>query len=296
MINGATLTTKLMGVIARDFLRVPNTQAGVQRAFHSVFQFYGIDAQDFIFNLNPKQLPLFVESAKLLDMPGFGVTMPYKQSIVPYIDHLCGDAAVFQAVNLVIIKNGETFGYMTDGIGFCGIWDEHKYSFIQKHATIIGAGAISLSICYELVKRGVSSISIINRSLERAETTASRLHELTGLEAEVLSFEKKALNQSAIKTDILIQATSLGMTRTKTEYPFLDFLDLLPENAIVCDVITSPLETAFLKKARSRGLLTSDGADMLSYQMLPTMKYYFGDLYPFDSKVTEIAESAFRGR
>lgn len=294
MANWTTTNTKIMGVVGRDFLRIPRVQAGVQKAFHSIFDHYGIDAQYHLFRILPDQLPLFIESAKLLQMPGFGVTMPYKRQIIPYIDHLSDTAKLYEAVNLVIIKNGHTYGYMTDGIGFCGIWDERGYQFFGKRVTMIGAGAISMSICFELAKRGVTHFTIINRSVENAEHLVLRLREKMQVSAYSRPFEQKSLDEASTDTDVLIQTTSLGMTRNNTHFPYLGFIDKLPEDAIVCDVITSPLTSDFLQCAKRLGHTCSDGADMLSYQLLPTMKYYFENEFPFDDKVTKLAQQAFR--
>lgn len=295
MNRGPGTCTQIMGVIGSGFRRLPHTQAPVQRVFRAVLDKCGIEGDYYLFDLQPEELTQFIDAAKVLCMPGFGVTMPYKQAIVSHLDHLSRRAKLYGAVNLVLIRDGQTYGYMTDGIGFCGVWDDRKYTFENKRILMIGAGAISRTICCELTMRGAKQFTICNRSEARARELAAQLTSSMQVSAQTIAFESDELDKAAAGTDVLIQTTSLGMDRTGTQYPYLGFIDHLSASAIVCDVITSPLETALLRAARARGLQTSDGADMLCYQMQPTMQLYFGTQVPDAAQLTPLAQRAFRG-
>lgn len=294
MAIGLTTATYLMGVLGDQFPRLPGISAGVQEMFHAEFAEYNIDAAYFLFSISPENLPAFVEFAKISGMPGFGVTMPHKNRIIPLLDDMTEDCKLTETVNLVIIKDGKTYGYNTDGIGFCGKWDSEGINMAGKHILILGAGAITGTIAYELSKRGAGSFKILNRTLANAERIADKIKGLTGKAVSFGTLTNEELERSAEMADVLVQASPLGGLNGD-QFSSLGFIDKLPKDALVADVNTLPVETEFLKKARANNHNTSDGADMLMYQMPETMRAYFGNSYNFDnSTIIEIARKALK--
>ena len=293
MVKGITSATLLMGVIGDNFKRIPGVAVGAQKMFHNVFDHYGIDAAYMRFNIAPENVGKFVEFAKIVGMPGFGVTMPHKARVIPYLDHVTDEARTYEAVNLVIIRNGETYGYMTDGIGYCGAWDAQGISLEGRNVLIMGAGAITPIISHELAKRGVAKFTILNRTVNNAQHVADIITKNTGKPATAGPMTPEMLDECAKDTGLLLQCTSLGMADNGTQHPYLGFIDLLPKDALVSDVIVNPLETELLKKARQNGHRTTDGADMLTYQLPETFHQYFGDTIKFGDDLVALGRAAF---
>ena len=287
-----TLATNIMGVITDGIPRIPGYTADVQNQFHNVFDRYGIDAQYYVFSVPPEELANFVTAAKTMRMPGFGVTMPHKHTILPYIDHLSEDSAACEAVNLVIIRNGETYGYMTDGTGYCAAWDRRGVQLEGRKVTIIGAGAIVPIICYELAKRKVAEFTILNRSTGRAENTAAIIRRTTGKPVTVRPLTTEELIRAAADTQLLLQASAIGMSGGQ-EFEDLSFLDHLPKGCLVSDVVVTPVDTKFLQYARAAGFETTDGADMICNQMPETMERYYPEV-AFENDVVDLAMKAYR--
>lgn len=294
MARDLTTATYLMGVAGDQFPRLPGIAAGVQDMFHAVFDKYNIDGAYFLFSIAPKDLPAFVEFAKISGMPGFGVTMPHKNRIIPLLDDMSEDCKLTETVNLVTIKDGKTFGHNTDGIGFCGKWDKEGINLTGKRVLILGAGAITGTIANELSARGAESFRILNRTVANAESMANMIKKLTNKAVSFGPITNEELEKSATIADVLVQATPLG-GMGGGQFESLDFIDKLPKDALVADVTAVPIETELLKKARANNHNTSDGADMLMYQMPETMRAYFGNGYDFnDDVIIEIAGKSLK--
>lgn len=295
MAEKISLGTKIMGVITDGIPEIPGYIAEIQLENHYIMDKYGIDGTWFVWNVPGDKLGDFITAAKVLKMPGFGVTMPHKSAIVPYLDHVEDTAKACEAVNLVIIRDGETYGYMTDGTGYCAAWDEKGVDLTGRHVTFLGAGAIVPIIAYELSERGVKDFTILNRSPERANKTADIIRRTTGKDVEVLAMTNESLDEAASRTDLLIQCTPLGMvtgTDEDRDWEYLGFVDRLPEGCLVSDVLLETEDTGFLAKAKEKGFMTSNGIDMEVNQMPETFARLFPEV-EFGDDLVEIARTAY---
>ena len=139
-----------------------------------------------------------------MNLDGFNVTAPFKQTILNYLDELDNTASDIQAVNTVLCKDNRWIGYNTDGIGYA-LSLEDKYPQIKRAKSasilIIGAGGAAKGIYHGLKSRGYQTITVANRTLEKATLIASNQHVLTLDEAE----------EKLSTFDIIIQTTSVGM-------------------------------------------------------------------------------------
>jgi shikimate dehydrogenase len=132
---------------------------------------------------------------------------------------------------------------------------------------VLGAGGAARAILHGLLGEGASSILLANRTRERAEALA----EAFGPAVAVVDWQSRI--RALADCGVLVNATSLGMTGK-------DKLDIdltsLPTDAVVADLVYSPLETALLAAARSRGNRTVDGLGMLLHQAVPGFERWFG--------------------
>jgi Shikimate 5-dehydrogenase len=282
--------TKLMGVVGyplKSGPRIPNL------IFNEIFKEYGIDAVYMTFSIKPEDLAQFVMTAKFLEMPGFGVTMPHKSEIIPHLDYVSEEARKSNSVNLVIIRNGKTYGYGFDGIGYAKGLDMNNINVNGRNVLILGAGSIVPIIALELAKRHVNGFTILNRTVENAKTTAELIFKTTGISPKVGGLTKKELDDAAFYSDLVIQCTSQGMTNVK-DYEYLGFIDMLPNNAVVTDVIAFPVVTSLLGCAQKRSLKTLNGLSMITNQMPETLEQYFNRKFP-EEEIIELSISALKG-
>jgi shikimate dehydrogenase len=211
----------------------------------------------------------FAETIGKNDLVGANVTIPHKESAFAVCDELTAIAADLGAVNTLWRQNGALCGDNTDVAGFLDNLDEEApgWDVRPPTAVVLGAGGAARAILKGLLTRGVDRISIVNRTLERAERLAAHF----GLSAapHPLSAAPSLLRGAGL----LINASSLGMSGQ----PPLD-LDIraLPEAAIVADIVYIPLETQLLARAKERRLRTVGGLGMLLHQAAPAFERWFG--------------------
>lgn len=180
------------------------------------------------------------------DLCGLNVTIPYKESIIPYLDKLSKKATKIGAVNTIRFKNGKLKGYNTDCYGF----EESLYPLLQSHhkkALILGTGGASKAVAFAL------------EQLDILYTFVSR--EANG---NTISYDR--INATTFDNyQIIINCTPLGMSPNVDNYPPLPYECFTPRH-IAYDLIYNPEETLFLSKAKERGAVTKNGYEMLLLQ------------------------------
>ncbi|MBQ4543576.1 MAG: shikimate dehydrogenase, partial [Clostridia bacterium] len=187
---------------------------------------------------------------------GFNVTVPYKQVIIKYLDYIHPDAEKIGAVNTVKIVDGKLYGYNTDGDGFCMQIKDIK----GKDVKIIGAGGSVLSVVHCLIKNGAKSVTIYNRTLEKAKVIADLYDNVCAKPLDVFS---------ADNCQILINAVLLNVVAVKD-------LDGIEEGTEVFDVNYNKKETEFIKMALKYNVTVKNGLMMLVNQGLLAHKIWFG--------------------
>ena len=182
-------------------------------------------------------------------LQGFNVTIPYKQSIIPFLDNLDPLAREIGAVNTVIINRSgpevELRGYNTDAGGFK---NSLSPDFDHTHALILGTGGSSKAVAYILKGMG---IEILNVSRTKKDREIIRYDELTPSLLEKFTF--------------IVNCTPAGMIPDTGSTPPLPFVLLGPRH-FVYDLIYKPAETKLLRLARESGARTQNGFRMLELQ------------------------------
>ena len=204
-----------------------------------------------------------VEGIKSLEFRGVNVTIPHKSTIMKYLDAIDADAMVIGAVNTVVNDGGMLTGYNTDVVGFLAALAEANFLPEDCHAVVLGAGGAARAVLWGLCKRRAEYITIGARNPQKAQALANDFlpqGQVAGYDWHTDEF--KELLQTA---DILINTTPLGMFPHVDDMPPVD-LKLLPEGALVYDIIYNPVETKFLRTAKELGFPTLDGLSMLLLQ------------------------------
>ena len=183
---------------------------------------------------------------------GINVTVPFKQSIIPFVDELSVEANNAQSVNTIYKENNKVLGHNTDISGFELAMRGKSYDIKGKKIFILGAGGVVPSIILALKKMGADKIILSNRTKKKAGQLKKTFSDL-----EIVNWGETT------EFNMIINATSLGLN--KEDEIKLDYADLGP-NKLFYDVIYNPKETKFLSKAKQFGNKTENGKMMFIYQ------------------------------
>jgi shikimate dehydrogenase len=182
---------------------------------------------------------------------GINVTVPFKKSIIPFIDELTNLANITQSVNTVYKKGNLIIGDNTDVGGFeLGI-KKTNYNLENKKVFLLGAGGVAPSIILALEKMKVSKIILSNRTRQKAEELKKKF-----LNLEILNWGDTP------SFDLIVNATSMGL---KDEEIDLDY-EKIGSNKLFYDVIYNPTKTKFLIKGEKLGNQVENGKMMFLYQ------------------------------
>jgi shikimate dehydrogenase len=231
---------------------------------------YRIDGAYVPLPVRPAQFAAALRALPMLGFAGANVTLPHKEAALAAVDRASGEARRIGAVNtIVVLEDGTLEGRNTDGFGFV----ENLRAAVRGWradagpAVVLGAGGAARAIGATLLDLGVPDLCLLNRTVERAERLAADL----GGRVRAHSWDDRAVALS--DAALLVNATTLGMTGQ----PPLDLpLERLPLQAVVNDIVYSPLETPLLAAARARGNPAVDGLGMLLHQARPGFAAWFG--------------------
>ncbi len=249
---------------------------------------YGIDGSYERLDIPPAELDRFFQDFRAAGWAGGNVTVPHKTAVIPHVGRLDPAAEAMGAVNTLWYEGETLVGGNTDAIGFIGNLDECAPGWDARggHAALLGAGGAARAAIHGLRQRGFT-VGVFNRTLARAEALATRFG--PGVSAHSIGELPAAL----AATDLLVNATSLGMTGQPANE--LD-LAALPAHAIVYDVVYVPLETGLLRAAAARGLRTVDGLGMLLHQAVAGFTHWFGAVPEVTAELRAILEADIRAK
>ncbi|SHE51016.1 shikimate dehydrogenase [Caldanaerobius fijiensis DSM 17918] len=242
------------------------------------FKYAGVNAVYLCFDINPDRLGDAINGFKAIGLSGFNVTIPYKESIIKYLDEVDVNAGLIGAVNTVINKDGHFKGYNTDGIGFINTLKNHHIEI--NEVIVLGAGGASRAICTALILNGAKRINIINRTYENAVKLASHIQSIDSkckVNADTLE------NISKYEAELLVNTTSVGM------WPHVDNspVDDIPKGVkVVYDIVYNPYETKLIKMAKEKGCQIVYGIEMLIGQAVESFKIWTGVDIPEDVIIT----------
>jgi len=196
-----------------------------------------------------QQLILDVREEKI---QGLNVTVPFKKTIIPFLDILSDEAKDSQSVNIIYKNRDKIIGDNTDIDGFKIGLEKTNQVIKNKEALILGAGGVAPSIIIALKKMKISKIYLSNRT------------EFKALEIKKLFPEIEIIEWGKVPSfDLIINATSIGLN-DKDEIN-IDYKNI-SQNKFFYDVIYNPKETNFLKRAKEFGANTENGKMMFVYQ------------------------------
>lgn len=231
---------------------------------------YGIDGAYAKEAVEPQDLAGFLGSLKARGYVGANVTLPHKEAALRLAAVADEAARTIGAANTLWLDeagrlnagNTDAYGFITNLNAEAPGWNDAR-----RPAMVLGAGGAGRAIVHGLLAEGAGRILLANRTSDRAHALAG----VFGPGVTVIDWPERA--RALAGCGLLVNATSLGMTGK-------DPLDLdlasLPPDAVVADLVYSPLETGLLAAARARGNRTVDGLGMLLHQAVPGFERWFG--------------------
>lgn len=189
-----------------------------------------------------------IESLLKNGVAGYNVTIPYKETVIPFLDELDPIASSIGAVNVIEIKNGKTKGFNSDAYGF---HQSIKPFLTNKHerAVVFGSGGASKAVVYALKSIGVNPI-VISRSPSQGQ------------------FSYNDVNENMIKAcKLVVNTTPIGTFPKVEECLSLPFQSMT-EDHLVVDLIYNPEKTEFLKRSEEFGATVMNGYSMLKLQAM----------------------------
>ncbi len=229
------------------------------------FQSLGIDWFYVACQVKEGDAQSALDAMKVLGLRGLSVTMPHKTAIASLVDSVSPAAQALCSVNTIeVATDGSLIGHSTDGDGLVSSLKEQGVDVTGRSILILGAGGAARSVIDALQRHWCQEIFVANRSLGHAQTAVALAPSI----AEAVSIaDTAALAQAAANSDIIINATSVGMTRSPEVVSVSPIaVDLIRPDHIVMDLVYHPIETELLRLTRSRGALGIDGLGMLVHQ------------------------------
>ena len=212
--------------------------------------------------LNKDELKQQILKVREKKISGINVTVPFKNTIIPYLDELSEEAKVTQAVNTIYLRNKKVIGHNTDIEGFENAINKINFSFNNKKIFILGAGGVVPSIIYASKKMGSSEIMISNRTEKKAEKLQNIFNNI------------KLIKWGKIPDfDVIINATSLGLNQD--DKINIDYSNA-GKNKLFYDLIYNPSETKFLNAGKKSGNKCENGKLMFVYQAFSAFKLWHG--------------------
>ncbi|MCH2250143.1 MAG: shikimate dehydrogenase [Cognatishimia sp.] len=231
---------------------------------------HGLEGHYVPIDVAPENLEAVLRMMPKMGYVGANVTIPHKERALEIADQVTDRATLIGAANtLIFLEDGKILADNTDGYGFiqnlrngAPDWDP-----TAGPAVVLGAGGAARAVLASLLDVGVPEILLSNRTRARAE----QLRDDFGARIKVIEWVQAGNVMEDGAT--VVNTTSLGMTgKPELRVP----LDGLNADAVVTDLVYTPLMTNFLETARAKGCTTVDGLGMLLHQAVPGFERWFG--------------------
>lgn len=250
----------------------PVAENPTQVMIEAAYRHHGLAWRYLTIEVAPADLGDAVRGARAMGFVGFNCTLPHKVTVIPHLDGLGDSAALMQAVNCVVRRDGKLIGENTDGKGFVASLRE-LIDPAGKRVVLFGAGGAARAIGVELALAGVAAITVVNRGEQRGQELVRLLHDKVGVAARLVPWR----GDFAVPpdTDVVVNATSIGLFPDVDARLALEVETLRP-GMVVADVIPNPPRTRLVRDAERRGCRVIDGLGMLVNQGVIGVHYWSG--------------------
>lgn len=259
---------------------------------NAAFAYHGLPDSYVLWHTPEVELAQRVAMLRAEGMRGANVTIPHKTAVVPLLDALDPVAEAVGAANTIVrLPGGRLHGSNTDVQGFQRALNAVAFDPAGRSVVVLGAGGAARAVVYGLLHAEARSLTLVNRSVEQAETLLSDC--LATLDSDpsllAMSFDDLDLRQVIAEADLLINATPVGLDGIGSPIA----ADLLHPGLLVVDLIYHA--TPFLRAAAQRGASTQDGLEMLVQQGALSFEAWTGLPAPVDA-MRAAAQQALKER
>lgn len=215
-----------------------------------------------------EDISIAMNGVRELKMNGLNISMPFKTSIIPFLDRLDSTAKLCNAVNTVVLENDQYVGYNTDGMGLWNSLRSEEIDLLNHAICILGSGGSARAIISYMALQGVSTITVLKRNIKENLFLefVDQIQKQTNCTILIKdSNDKVLLKETMLNSSLIIQATNVGMDNNEC---IVEDLTYFNKECIVVDLIYKSLETTFLKFAKEKGCRCFNGVGMLLHQAI----------------------------
>lgn len=252
--------TRIVGVIGD-----PVAHSRSPQMHNAAFAKAGLDYVYVPFHVRPNDLADAIAGFKAINVVGINVTLPHKQAVISHLTSISREAELIGAVNTLTFTDEGIHGDNTDAPGVLRALEENENMSVPvgENVVVLGAGGAARAVVVALALAGVASITIANRTVERAVALAEEMGQKTSISMQGLGLADTQLPVAVRESMLLINTATVSMDAT---HPLLISADWLQPNTIVYDIVYTPPVTPLMRAAAVRGCETLGGIGMLVHQ------------------------------
>ena len=253
--------TRIVGVIGD-----PVEHSRSPQMHNAAFAKAGLDYVYVPFHVRPDDLADAIAGFKAINVVGINVTLPHKQAVIPSLTSISREAELIGAVNTLTFVEGNIYGDNTDAPGVLKALEEDgsmSGAPVGENVVVLGAGGAARAVVVALALRGVASITIANRTVEKAVSLAEEMDRKTGVSMQGMGLSDERLPLAVREGKLLVNTATTSMDVTQ---PLLISADWLQPDTIVYDIVYTPPVTPLMQAATERGCQTLGGIGMLVHQ------------------------------
>ena len=259
-IKNLTGHTRIVGVIGD-----PVKHSRSPQMHNAAFAKAGLDYVYVPFHVRSDDLADAIAGFKAINVVGINVTLPHKQTVLRFLTSISREAELIGAVNTLSFNDGEIHGDNTDAPGVLRALEgnENMSVPVGEDVVVLGAGGAARAVVVALALAGVASITIANRTREKAIALAEEMGQKTDVTMHGLGLRDTRLREAVHQSSLLVNTATTSMD---ANHPLLISVDWLQPNTIVYDIVYTPPVTPLMQAAAERGCPILGGIGMLVHQ------------------------------
>jgi shikimate dehydrogenase len=271
MITGKT---RVCGVIGEP---IEHTLSPIMH--NAAYEALQLDYAFLAFRVKPAEVASAVNGMRALNIRGLNVTMPHKTTVINHLDRVDLSAQIINSVNTILNKENMLFGFNTDGVGALKALKENGVELKGRKVLLLGAGGAARAIAYVMAKEA-DELAVLNRTVRQARSLVKLLERSFNKKIVAGSLSPNDIQTNLQDSDILINATSVGMKPKPDETVVPP--KLLRKNLAVMDIVYNPFETKLTRDAKVLGAKVVSGVEMLIYQGAASFEIWTGKSAPVE--------------
>jgi shikimate dehydrogenase len=241
------------------------------------------------FAVAPVMLPQAIAAVKALGICGVNVTVPHKQTVIPFLDDLTPEAQAIGAVNTILVTERGLIGHNSDAAGFSLSLQRAHFDVCGQWVLILGAGGAARAAVYALRRDG-ARIILLNRTQQNAATLAQSI----GGDITVGLLDSETVEHWATRVQLVVNTTPVGMWPSVDASPWFESVPF-PSHVLLCDLVYNPRRTRLVNQALQAGASYIDGLWMLVYQGAEAFFLWTGQ-HPNTELMFRAADHALGGK